>query len=445
MANELEIGTRRTGDFIDFYEETPEVKVLLERTEEGISVTLPWSGLDSPYAGWFMGDDFFQGLPKGEAKAEPKPIPKRVLFHDSRGSLLLTRCWARGFHINVFGPGSGTLWSSAAIMDVGSDIEFDKPHGLQTEISGLREWLGVSSWEEKYDWSSGLTVGTFTSKAPSTIAVGEHGPLSLSFNSGWKVLPADGRDQRVLLNTLRCVTRGEDAQTWADHMQQHRAVRDLLVVSRWHKESCVELSAMRRDDPDLGAQGDTVREQWRTVVVPNDERAAPPKGYRPHLIRYDELGPAGILAWLQLRDDFSRALDPVITSKDLGTLPASTRLAHTGPGLEALGYLLLLEDGVSGKDAKNAILKDRLARIVADLGNTLPFVGQDWIDATADAYNGIKHANRVEPDEVDVMNAWRRSVLVVRAWIALRLVVPATAVQERLKDDPQAELLVRRV
>lgn len=43
MANELPLRTRRTGDFFDSYEDTPEVKVALERSAAGISVTIAWS------------------------------------------------------------------------------------------------------------------------------------------------------------------------------------------------------------------------------------------------------------------------------------------------------------------------------------------------------------------------------------------------------------------
>lgn len=63
-------------------------------------------------------------------------MPKRVLFSDSHGSVLLTRCWARGYHSNLMGGGSGKIWSRAAIIDVLGDIEFDRPHGLK--IGDLR-------------------------------------------------------------------------------------------------------------------------------------------------------------------------------------------------------------------------------------------------------------------------------------------------------------------
>ncbi|HSO29749.1 MAG TPA: hypothetical protein VLS28_07580, partial [Candidatus Sulfomarinibacteraceae bacterium] len=48
----------------------------------------------------------------------------------------------------------------------------------------------------------------------------------------------------------------------------------------------------------------------------DDERELPPTGYRPHLIEYPDLGPAGIARWIDLRNEFARALDPVITSVD---------------------------------------------------------------------------------------------------------------------------------
>ena len=48
MANELEVGTRRVGDFIDSYPDTPNVILTLERSERGISVAIPWNDSRTP-------------------------------------------------------------------------------------------------------------------------------------------------------------------------------------------------------------------------------------------------------------------------------------------------------------------------------------------------------------------------------------------------------------
>lgn len=439
MVNELKLGTRRVGDFIDFDADTPEVKVTLERSERGISIQLSWSEPGSPYAGWFMGSDAMLMVPESDTpRPEPKPLPKRVLFSDSHGPVLLTRCFAQGFHANAWGPGSGTIWSRAAIIGVERDIEYDQPHGLKSEISGLRQWLGQSSWKEDYNWEDGPVVATLISQNLESIDLGEHDGFELTLVFSWKVSPGVGRDNRVLLDLVRCTTKGTDPRPWADHHAVHFAIRDLLVLSRWWNETCIDVAAYREDDQMPTPDGESRGELWREVVVPEDEPQAPPTGYRPHLMRYTELGVSGIQKWLALRDEFARALDPVITSRGLKATGGHTLLAHTGPGLEALGYLLMLRDGKTESVANKANLKTRFTRILDDLGDCLPFDGPTWVEATAETYNGIKHANRKEPDELDVLNAWARCVLVVRAWVAVELGVPLDELKERLAEDPQS-------
>jgi len=276
MPNELLKGTRRTGDFYDSYKDTPQVKVTLERSDARINVTVAWSNPEVPYAAWFLSDGAFL------SGAEPKPVPKRVLFHDSHGTVLLVRCWARRFHANFGGPGSGTLWACAAIMGVREDKEFDRPHGLQTETSGLREWLGVTSWEERHETGDGSHKVILSSLEPRKLKMGEHAGAALDFRSGWGVAPETGQDRRVLLDHLRCTSRSVEPLDWDGHIQLHRAIRDLLVVSRWRDESCIEVRALREDDPLTTLDGESRGEQWREVVVSDDERELAPKGYHPH-------------------------------------------------------------------------------------------------------------------------------------------------------------------
>jgi hypothetical protein len=214
------------------------------------------------------------------------------------------------------------------------------------------------------------------------------------------------------------------------------AVRDLLVISRWRKESCVPIKALREDDLNQ-ADGGTAGPEWRAVVVSSDERAQAPTGYRPHLILFSDIHASGIDRWISLRNEFGRALDPVISSLGLRDATPHTLLAHTGPGLEALGYLLLVGDGMSKGKAKNTHLDERLERILRDVGDSLPFEGSGWATSTAKAYNSLKHANRLLPDRTDMLNCWADSVMVVRAWVALRLQIPMRVVKSRLETDGQ--------
>lgn len=440
MANELTTGTRRVGDFIDFDPNTPEVKVVLEHSDRGIGITVPWSSDDDPYASWFLRDSSNLRIPP---RPEGPPVPKKVLFHDSHGSVLLIGCHARGFHSNMLGPGSGTLWARAAIIGVRDDLDFDNPQGLQTDVSGLRAWLGVSSWHEVRDYEHRAIETTVRSLEVPTIEVGEHHGIQLALRFGWRIRHENDGDRRILTDYARCVTRSPEPAHWSAHLKLHHAIRDLLVLSRWHEESCHEAYALRIDDPLRTIDGKAHGEQWREVIVPNAEIQGAPKDHRPHLFEYSELGSAGLLRWIALRDEFARALDPVISSIGLRGTTANTLLAHTGPGLEALGYLLMLRDGTPKKDAKNAPLKARFERILADLNGCLPIDSEAWVTLTCATYNGLKHANRKEPDPVDVLNAWRECVLVARAWVAVELGVAHKMIKERLSRDPQRHAYVK--
>lgn len=435
MANELTLGTRRVGDLIDFNPDTPKVKVVLEHSDRGISITIPWSNDEDPYASWFLRNNGVIHIPP---RPDGPPIPRKVLFQDSYGSVLLIGCYVRGYHRNMLGPGSGKLWARAAVMGVSRNVDFDNPEGLQTTISGLRDWLGTSSWEESHNCN---TEGSFEIAIRSVdvpdIEIGDFQGVRVAFRSQYAIRHEKDSGRRILSNNAYCVTRSSEPQPWSTHLKVHHAVRDLLVLSRWYEESCHETSVLHIDDPRRTPGENDLKMQWRTVVVPNTEAQGAPAIYRPYLVEYDELGSRGLLRWMTLRDEFARALDPVISSIWLRKTTANTLLAHTGPGLEALGYLLMLRDGTTEKEANKAPLKARLNRILKDLDHCLPFDSQSWVESTCSAYNGLKHANRREPEPIDVLNAWRECILVVRAWVAAELGVALEDIKERLSHDPQ--------
>lgn len=433
MANVLAPGTQRLGALYDGYEETPEVAVTLEYTDQGIGVVIPWNDPDSPYARWFF-EAPFTVPPCSEP--EGPPAPKRVLFHDSHGQVLLLRCRPRGIHSNLFGPGTGRLIARAAVIGGIRECEYEKPHALKTEISGLRQWLRADSWHEEVTFDDDRQMSITSAKVPAVILGGHHG-AELSLETTWHYVPMNYEDQATLRTITACVTRSEAQLEWDEHLHGHRAIRDLLVISTWRPETCRETTVVRNDDTMTRRDGISSKPLAREVVVYQDESEPPPAGRRDYLIEYTDLGEDGLKRWLRLRDEFSRALDPVITAVALQGATANTLLAHTGPGLEALGYLLLRRDGMKRDEASNAHLKGRLERILLDVREALPFDGDAWIERTVKAYNGLKHANRKELPPIDVINAWAECITATRVWVALELGVPSAEVKKRISLGSQ--------
>lgn len=438
MPNELILGSRRTGDLIDFDPGTPEVKVTLERTERGISLTVPWSDPASPYARWFLDGS----VTFNDERLDPVSVPSRLLFQDSHGAVLLVANWAHGFHANLLGPGSGTVWAQYAVLGVREDLDFTAIDGMRTEISGLRAWLGVTSWRTGFDHRAEHQFEAQSLRV-APLEIGRYRSNSLRFLPDWQV-PNDEQDRIVLRDLLFSESRSAESAPWGEHLTAHQAVRDLLTLSRWRQETCVITQVMLGADVLRTLDGTAHGEQWRRVVVSSDDGAAPPSGYRPHLIEYGSIGTDGVARWLQLRDHFARALDPILSSLALVGGSPFTVLAQSGPGLEALGYLLFVEDGLSPRAAAGKSLRDRFDRILFDVGDVLPFDGSIWAEMAVRVYNGLKHANRVAPDEIDLLNVWREGVLIVRAWVALRLGITKDLGRERLAEDPQSNPFVQR-
>jgi hypothetical protein len=99
----------------------------------------------------------------------------------------------------------------------------------------------------------------------------------------------------------------------------------------------------------------------------------------------------------------------------------------------------MIRDGTDERLAARKTLRQRLNRILEDIRDVVPFDGVDWVGGTVEAYNGLKHANRSLPNDLDLINRWQESVLALRLWTAVELGVAPDALAQRARDDEQAE------
>lgn len=237
MSNELTLGTRRTGDLYVFDEDTPLVKAVLARSEEGISAEVPWSFFGEHQASWFLGDGV-QGPPTSS-----KPAPKRRVFADSHGVVQLVACWPRGFRSN-FDSGVGSMWAKYAVMDVRRDVDFAKVDGLASEVSGLRDWLGVSSVHEQDPGPAVRAITVVGQRADEIVVTPE-----LTLVPTFSIDRPAGTGTTVFRDYVLCRTRAEEPEDWDVLSRTHMGVRDLLVLARWRPETCTVTMVTRYDDP----------------------------------------------------------------------------------------------------------------------------------------------------------------------------------------------------
>lgn len=439
MANELTLGQPRYGNLYDDDSATPDINATLERTADGVYLSVVFDHDQSPeFARWFTHDVFAEMFADdGPQSSQPAPtpaVPSELLFVDSHGSVALIGCQNAGYHTNLR-IGSGRISVGAAILGAPT-TSHARVMGMRSDVSGLRSWLGTSAIHESFTVERPLKTSaarTIKLSPPDAITIPDSG---LVMRPAYRLRRPNGA---LIIEDLVWVEHISDEESsWSSHLLATRAVRDLLAVSRWRAESLVPVSVSRTEDSLEGHDSESARRQWWREVI--DSSAPEPKGETQkleHFITWDDVGPAGVKRWINLREDFSRAIDPAVSSLYLNKATIEVLLMQVAISLEALGFLLAKRQGKSDSQANRLNYKERLDLIIRDVDGLLPFVNGGWSQGMADAYNALKHANRDLPLIVNVANSWRESVLLFRTWVASELGVDDANLRARILRSPQ--------
>lgn len=431
MANKLEFGVTRIGNFYDGNDATPQTRATLELDEHGPLLTIPWDeGETEVYSRWFMTSVIWADDP--DQTRHRYEVPDVLLFRDDQGQVLLLGCRSAGYQMNALGPGRGRVRARVAVLGADLRYDFRQVNGLRTDIEGLRDWFHISnrSFEMEHSENGGVRALSYRLQAPDDIPLPDTGNLTVQPH--WRV--TDGEDSTTLHDLAYLASGSEEPEPIEDHLERHRGVRDLLAISRWHPATIEPVGALRADDSEANERSNGQR--WRDVVGAPVDRE-PAGANRGYLITYNDLGPEGISRWLNLRASFRRAIGPLVAGLDQRRATGEVHMSQIGIALEALGYLLVQRDDGKTEAQANAMrVHPRLERIARDIKEALPFDTDEWAREATNVYNAIKHANRAVPDLIDVLNRWRESTLAFRVWIAFDLGVPLDVLKQRVQVDP---------
>jgi hypothetical protein len=424
-VSEFTVGSKLLGHLIDFDASTPETQVTLERSEDAILLSLTWTDSDSPYARWFW--KYSQ-----DSAEDPHP-PSQLLFTHGQGTILLVGCTLASAQGGAWGPSTGVVRAEYAVLDVVQDVDYSHVNGLRSLIHGLRAWLGVKSVRStiKPARDGEPLTAMFVAAEGEPIAIG--GANNLRLVPTWRAVPNSADGTTTLFDEVVCESTNADLSDWSYFLSDHRAIRDLILLSSWSTQELTPRGVFRVE-PESQENGSLSQAgSWRKVEPASAEGERDEKAFPRHLVEFADLGPEGLSRWIDIRTQFSRAIDPIVSSKLFRHPTIEVNLFLVAMGLEALGYLLALEAGKDEKSANNMRFSQRLTLIADGLGAALPFDIDNWVSGTSEAYNSVKHANRAPVDIGQLVLRWNQSVAVFRAWTALRLGVSAETIARRLE------------
>lgn len=450
--NELIVGEPRLGWLIDGNPETPEAAVMLRDTGSVIELRIPLQGMlreDGPYARWWSSLTMHADDPE-QTKYSYTP-PRVMLFHDDCGVVALVGCRAGGAR-QTLNAGYGVIVANYAVLG-GRSPKYDKVNGMRSDIPAMASWTGITSMNVKANNNTDGLLDSVQIELKRLSPVSISRTLNLAIHPLWEArLPrtAFSARERIMLGTMV-----KDARSWEDHLMVHGAVWDLVSIAAWRPFSVARLEVCRSDD--LGRTSRDIAERWSQVTTHRLPQYSDDDSRKvSFLFSYDDIGAKGVKRWLRLREAYTDALDPFLSILRSDEPWSNANVVQMGIVLEKLGYLIDCEkNGGANCNGRNQLSFNDALRVILDDMSVKPFVDESttsddmpddestagntsdaWKANIRAAYMGLKHADCKLPDSLDLINALRKSILVVRFWVAHQLGVHENVLKEGRKSDP---------
>lgn len=419
------------GDFSELLPAT-----LDEQERGGVLLRIPYL-VDNFPERWFW-SDLGQYIGSDGKPIPPEAPPTELDYFDNKGAVGLVGCRSAAGGSILFGgvsasAGVGELAASFAVEKAIHAANYAKINGFRSEIDGLGHWLNL--------WAHRTTMTLPQHGTPASVTTTIDIPPDLRLarklnlcatvrGTGPGSLQPEVRyTSTALLQTYTTRERG-----WVEHLQVHRAIRDLLRIAIW-KPVAFRGHEVTSDKEKFPSKSDAQPlSRWCDVktAVTGVGPAVWGSNERP-LFVFAHIQSEGIRKWLTFADENSRGLGPFLRLLDIREGTIDEHMAQLGIALEAFGYRAFLDAGASESRADKKSMEQRVRKITSEVSGCVPGIPAAFAKDLADGYNAVKHANRPVPDPADLFTHYRLGVKIVRAWIALRLGVPERVITDRLR------------
>lgn len=419
------------GDFSELLPAT-----LDESDRGGVLLRVPYLVGNFPER-WFWGT-LHQYIGSDGKPMPPEHPPAELDYFDNKGSVGLVGCRSAGGGSMLFGgfsasSGVGELAANFAVEKAARAANYAKINGFRSEIDGLGHWLDL--------WAHHTTMTLPKDGSPVSVTTTMDIPPDLRLASKLNLCAtvrgtAPGSLEPEIRYTSRALlqTYTKSERDWAEHLQVHRAIRDLLRVAIWKPVAFIGHEATS-DKEKIAIKNDAEpKSRWCEVktAATGVGPAVWGKNEQP-LFVFADIKRAGIQRWLAFVEQNRRGLRPFLRLLDIREGTIDEHMTQLGIALEAFGYQAFLDSGTSEQRADKKTMEQRVRKIASEVSQCVSGVPVTFAKDVADGYNAVKHANRPDPDPADLIVSYRLGVKIVRAWIALRLGVPECVIAERLR------------
>lgn len=374
-------------------------------------------------------------------------VPENMYFIDDIGHILLIGCKYSGSRdsiISAFAGYGGILKKISVDTAVFSTRVYntDAFNGYKTEIENLSQWLQMNTLSlepEFYEDGLGQYVKSVSTKASSDEEISVDDSIGLKFKSGFKVKSNKLSTQIIYKSSDSVETHYEKSISFNEAMKKHSVIRDLLMVSSWSDHQFISISVS--NDKEMNKWVEAISVSWETVETIDVED-------KEFLFVYQDIKDSGVRRWLEIHDQYSRAISPILSTIRWNDSPIENILFNLCAGAEALGrYIAHDFPDKSFESNGRAYLQGALQNIINQIPKgILPYVKSgegnqggkvvnnlpEWKEKINNSYNSVKHYGGEEVDYDEVFEAIDLLKIILLSWIGTQLGVPAPVLKDRL-------------
>lgn len=407
-----------------------------EQDQGGLLLRIPYL-VDRFPERWFWTD--LEAHIGSDGKSMPREYPPAELdYFDNEGTVGLVGCRATGKGAILYGghavpSGVGELTANFAVEKATRAFNYSQINGLRSELDGLGSFMSLWAYHTTLTLPNDGSPATArtTMEVPPDVRLGRRLNLCVTVRG---TAPMTVGTEARYTSTAMLQTHTKTQRDWMEHLQLHGAIRDLLRLAVW-KPVAFRAHEVTSDQEKVQI-GDNSEPLSRWCDVKTGVTGIGPAVWGPRerpLFTFADIGQSGVGKWLVFSETYRRGTRPFLRLLDLRDGTVDEGMAQLGIAIEAFGYQAFIDDGMDEKDANRVSVKDRLTRIVDEVSECVRGIPESFVSDFASGYNGVKHANRPDPDPVDLFTSYKVGVRVVRAWIAMRLGVPKEIIYERLR------------
>jgi hypothetical protein len=337
-----------------------------EQDRGGVLLRIPYLVGNFPER-WFW-SDLGLHIGAGGNPIPPEPPPTELDYFDNQGSVGLVGCRSAGGGSMLFGgfsasSGVGEIAANFAVEKAAHAANYAKINGLRSEIDGLGHWLNL--------WAHRTTMTLPKDGTPMSVTTTIDIPPDLRLASRLNLCatvrgtaPGSLAPEVRYTSTALLQTYSTTERVWADHIQIHRAIRDLMRVAVWKPVTFRGHEVTSDKEKIAVTSGSEPRSRWCEVktAVTGVGEGVWGENERP-LFVFADIKTAGIQKWLKFGEENRRGLRPFLRLLDIREGTIDEHLAQLGIAIEAFGYQAFRDAGSTEKRADSKTIEQRIARL----------------------------------------------------------------------------------